>query len=207
VQQQFALKTGDHDTILDEQAGCQAEEMAVNLSSEIELPDVICVSPYLRTQETLRYMTRGWPQLANVPVVIEERIREQEHGSAILYNDWKVYVVFHPEQQILHDLQGPYWYRYEQGENVPDVRMRNWAFGDKMIRDYSGKNMLCVSHHLNILGERSNRERWDAAAFMKCDNEDKPINCGVTHYRFDPEAGSNGQGKLVLDFYNKCLYT
>jgi broad specificity phosphatase PhoE len=207
VTKQFALTTGDHDTVLDENAGCQAEEMARNLSKMIALPDVILVSPYFRTLETLRYMKRGWPELEFVEVIEEERIREQEHGVATAFNDWKAYTVFDPLQYFLYKSHGPYWYRFPQGENVPDVRARDRSFRDKLIRDYGGKKVMCITHHLNILSSLANGERWGAADFIKKDSMDKPINCGVTQYIFDPKAGESGQGKLVLDSYNKCLYT
>ncbi len=39
---------------------------------------------------------------------------------------------------------------------------------------------------------------------MRIDNEEKPINCGVTVYEGHPELGSDG--KLVLKEYNEKLY-
>ena len=73
-----------------------------------------------------------------------------------------------------------------------------------VVRDFSEKRLLVVTHHLNILGIRANLERWDAEEFIRVDNEDKPINCGVTAYCGDPTKGKDGHFKLK--YYNRCLH-
>ena len=100
--------------------------------------------------------------------------------------------------------KGPYWYRYPQGENVPDVRDRNRSWTTTLTRDFVGKKVLAVTHHLNILATRANLERLGECEFTRLDEEDKPINCGVTLYRCDPTKGKNGH--LVLEYYNRKLY-
>jgi phosphohistidine phosphatase SixA len=56
---------GDHNTPLAHN-GVQAKKVGENLKNELELPDVIFVSPYLRTKETLKQLMEGWPELKNV---------------------------------------------------------------------------------------------------------------------------------------------
>lgn len=199
----YQLGMGDHDTPLAHD-GVQAKAVGENLKKELELPDVIFVSPYLRTKETLKKLIEGWPELASVSVVEEERIREQEHGLAILYNDWKIFYSMFPEQKKLHDLEGDYWYRWPQGENVADVRLRVRSWFDTLVRDYADKKVLVVTHHLTILTLRASLERMSAEEFIALNETEKPINAGVTLYLGDPKAGKNG--KLVLDYYNKKLY-
>ncbi len=138
----FILGTGDHDTKLTERGGHQAEITGSRLSEIIDVPDVIFVSPYIRTGQTLARMALGWPELAAVKTVEEERMREQEHGLTLLYNDWRIFNVIHPEQEMLRDLQGPYWYRYPQGENVPDLRERHRSLTGTFTRDYQNQNVL-----------------------------------------------------------------
>jgi len=198
------LGCGDHDTPLTSVGEQQAEITGSCLSELIELPDVIFVSPYLRTHQTLGKMAVSWPELANVKTVEDERIREQEHGLALLYNDWRIFNIMHPEQEDLRDLQGAYWYRYPQGENVPDVRMRDRSMLGTYTRDYADKNIMVVGHHLSILSLRADLERLDAAGFMDLDENHKPVNCGVTIYRGNPGAGQDGH--LELDIYNQQLY-
>jgi broad specificity phosphatase PhoE len=199
----YQLGMGDHDTPLAHD-GVQAKAVGEKLQDALELPDVIYVSPYLRTKETLRKLIEGWPELATVKVVEDERIREQEHGLAILYNDWKIFYSMYPDQKKLFDLEGDYWYRWPQGENVPDVRLRIRSWFDTIVRDYADKKVLVVTHHLTILSLRAALERMSAEQFIAQNESEKPINAGVTLYRGDPKLGKDG--KLVLDYYNKKFY-
>jgi broad specificity phosphatase PhoE len=200
----FALRTSDSATPLADSEGKQASMTGERLRHEATIPDVIFVSPYRRTLETLAHLTEGWPELATVRVYRDERIREQEHGLSLLYNDWRVFQTFHPEQRLLREQEGRYWYRHPQGENVPDVRLRNHSWLDTLIRGFSGQNVLVVTHHLNILATRANLERLDADEFVRLDQEEAPINCGVTLYRGHAELGENG--RLVLEYYNRKYY-
>jgi len=203
VKEKFALDVGDADTPLADEEGRQAHQTGVALSSG-EVPDVIFVSPYKRALITLDHIIGGWPALAEVKIYEEDRIREQEHGLSLLYNDWRVFHALHPEQKALHKIEGPYWYRYPQGENVPDVRDRNRSWLGTLIRDFSGKRVFTVTHHLNILAMRANLERLGANEFIYLDNQEKPINCGVTTYIGVPDQGKDG--KLVLESYNVKHY-
>lgn len=205
VRDSFVLKAGDHDTPLAEKAGWQAKKAGEELRGRIKVPDMIFVSPYVRTKITLEKLIEGWPELREVPIKEEERIREQDHGLTLIYNDWRVFETLHPEQRALRNMQGAYWYRFPQGENVPDVRERLHSWLGTLARDYSEKNVLAVTHHLTILSLRANLERLDAREFERLDHEEKPINAGVTIYRGDPSKGSDG--KLVLEVYNLNLYS
>lgn len=200
----FTLDCGDHDTPLTARGEAQAEETGRHLVELIDLPDVIFVSPYLRTHQTLGNLAVGWPALNGVKTVEEERIREQDHGLALLYNDWRVFHVMNPDQEALYNMQGSYWYRYPQGENIPDVRERHRSFISAVTRDYAEKNVLMIGHHLSKLSLRANLERLDADAFIDLDEHQKPINCGLTVYRGNPDAGADGH--LELDIYNRKLY-
>lgn len=204
VAAKYRLGTGDYNTPVAQNCLHQAVETGRRLSEEFETPDVILVSPYDRTQETLDAIIQGWPVLKKVKRVEEERIREQNHGLATLYNDWRVFFALHPEQKAYYDQEGEYWYCWPQGEDVPKMRDRNRLVTEMIIREYSGKRVMMVTHHLNILAIRANHERWGAKEFLRVNEEEKPKNCGVTLYRGNPEKGK--QGKLELEFYNKTYY-
>jgi broad specificity phosphatase PhoE len=194
----------DHATPL---ANGRANAFAVGqaLREREELPDVIFVSPYLRTKDTLGQLIAGWPELGGVRVYEEERVREHEHGLMTLYNDSELFFFFHPEQRLYHDMEGGrYWYRFVQGENVPDVRERVRSFTTTLVRDLHGKKVLVVTHHLCILAFRANLERLDAQQFLDLDSNEAPINCGVTRYRCNPHVGKAGHLELVS--YNERLY-
>lgn len=205
VKANFALGMSDAETPLADAEGRQAFETGQHLEQTEEPPDVIFVSPYSRALLTLQHLTRGWPALQSVKTYEDERVREQEHGLSLLYNDWRVFHALHPDQRALYALEGRYWYRYPQGENVPDVRNRNRSWLTTLTRDFSEKRILTVTHHLNILATRANLERLNAREFIHLDEKEKPINCGVTLYRGYPDEGR--EGRLKLEYYNSKHYT
>lgn len=204
VKQRFALNVSDYDTPITELGTRQAEETGRRLQGLIALPDIVHVSPSLRTRETFESMKRTWPGLAGTEVVSEERIREKGHGLALLYNDFRLFHVFHPHEKLLRDLEGEYFYRFPNGECTPDVRERIRSWLGTLIREFAGMRVLAITHHLTILSLRANLERLSPEEFLRLDEKEKPINCGVTKYRGDPTQGKDG--RLVLDFYNKKLY-
>ena len=204
IYKKFSLGISDAQTPLADDEGKQARKTGLELSKRSKLPDVIFVSPYKRTLLTLHYIMEEWKELKKVKVYEDERIREQEHGLSLLYNDWKVFEALHPDQRLLRKSEGSYWYRYPQGESVPDVRLRNRSWLSALVRDYAGKNVLVVTQHLNILATRANLERWSAEKFIEVDEKDKPKNCSVTTYQGYPKEGADG--KLNLECYNKIFY-
>jgi broad specificity phosphatase PhoE len=199
----FALQVSDAHTPLEIAESEQAVATGAALSGRQALPDVIFVSPYLRAKQTLQAMITGWPELADIKTIEDERIREQEHGLSLLY-DRKVFFILFPDQRILHAQEGSYYYRFPQGENVPDVRLRNRSWLGALTRDFGAMNIMVVTHHLNILATRGNLERLPAEEFQHLDENEKPINLGVTTYEGEPQEGRDG--RLVLTGYNKALY-
>jgi broad specificity phosphatase PhoE len=206
LRKRFALGVSDYGTPLSEEGRMQSQKVGAKILSIAPFPDVVFVSPYLRTRQTFEQIVYGgfdsWP--SHFRLIPEDRIREQEHGLSLLYSDWRIFQTFHPEQKALHDLMGPYWYQYPQGESVSMVRDRIRLFTNMLVREYSGKVVYLISHHLTKLCIRANYERLTPEQFIKLDRHEKPINCGVTVYRGNPHKGR--EGKLELIDYNKCLY-
>lgn len=204
VKDMFALGVGDHDTPLIQITKQHTKTVGEKLKKIIKVPDIIFVSPYKRTQMTLEKLIEGWPELHNVKIVVEERIREQDFGLSLLYNDWRIFEVLHPEQKALRKIQGEYWFRYPQGENIPDVRERLGSWLNILTTTYAEQNVFAITHHLTILSLRAILENLGADEFIRLDQEEKPINNGVTIYRRDPTQGSDGE--LILEQYNIKLY-
>ena len=201
----YALKCGDYNTPLTKEGERQAYITGQRLAaSGRPVPDVILYSPYLRTKQTLERLTAGWTDLHNVNTYEDDRIREQDHGLATLYSDWRVFNVMHPEQREYRKRQGQYWYRYPQGESICDVRDRVRSILSTLIREYHGQRVLMVTHHLTILSIRAILERLTPEEFVELDHAAKPINCGVTIYEGDPAQGK--AGRLILKKYNEKLY-
>ena len=195
---------GDYSTPLTKEGVRQAEETGRNLLKHIDPPGFIYVSPYLRTRQTLASMIKACPQLKKAKIIPEERIREQEHGLSTIYNDWRIYLAFNPEQGVLYRRSSDYEYRFLNGENKADVRDRVRDFTGTLIRELPNENVLLVTHHLTILCFRSNIERWGREKFISVDRGESPINCGLTIYEGDPTQGKNG--RLILREYNKRIY-
>jgi broad specificity phosphatase PhoE len=205
VMEKFALGVSDYETPLTDKGIQQAQLTGKGLRErKTPLPDVVFYSPYKRTESTLAHLIDGWPALGTVIAVADDRIREQEHGLSLLYNDWRAFHVFYPEQKKLRDLLGPYWYQFPQGESISQVRDRIRSELSMLIREYAEKRVLFVTHHLTILSFLANVERLTPEEFILLDEKEKPINCGVTVYVGDRAKGKNG--KLVLASYNKKLY-
>lgn len=204
VQRMFALGVGDCETPLTPKGMNQARDAAAGLAGLIDVPDVVFVSPYARTCSTFDAMKLGWPALSKSRVIFEDRIREQEHGLSLLYNDWRVFHVFHPDQHRLWELQGRYWYQFPQGESVSQVRDRTRSWMTTLVRECAGKRVMAITHHLTILSLRANLERLGPKRFIELDENETPINCGVTTYKGDANLGVDG--RLVLVRYNQKLY-
>ncbi|HWP61300.1 MAG TPA: histidine phosphatase family protein [Candidatus Paceibacterota bacterium] len=204
IKEKYSLGVSDFDTPITELGKERTRETGRHLLEHIELPDIILHSPYRRTCDTLEELCVGCPELRSVRAIEEDRIREQDHGLSVLYNDWRVFHCFHPEQKAYYYLLGPYWYQFPQGENIPNVRDRARSMTATIIREYQGQRVLMVTHHLTILSWRANFERLSDKQFVTLDKTEKPENCSLTQYVGNPNAGNNG--KLELNFYNKILY-
>ncbi len=201
----YGLSTSDYETPLSDAGLRQASRTGAALAAETQFqPDIVLVSPYLRTRQTWEQMQRGGFKADGARIIIEDRIREQEHGLSVLYSDWRVFHVLHPEQKLLRKHMGPYWYQYPQGESVSMVRDRLRDVTTMMIREFSSLHVLLITHHLTILSVRANYERLSPEEFIRLDDEEKPVNCGVTRYIGDPRQGSDG--KLILGEYNTKHY-
>ncbi len=204
LKEQYSLGCGDWNTPIIASEAWKGEAVGRALVSELKVPDVVLHSPYLRALETWDALKRGHQGLAAVKIVWEARLREQEHGLATTCPHWKIFQVLYPEQRELYEKEGPYWYRYPQGESVPDVQARQHSLIDTLTRSYAGKRVWLIGHHLGILAMMAALERWDDKEFLRMDREEKPINAGVTLYRCNPGAGQNG--RLERIFYNRNFY-
>jgi broad specificity phosphatase PhoE len=206
LHKRYTLNCSDRDTPITPAGEAQARVTGRRMREAGAIaPDVIFVSPYLRTMETLRILKEEWPELGAAMEYKEERIREKDHGLALLYNDWRIYHAMHPEQAALSRLLGDYDYRFVNGENIPDVRQRTRSWFSTLTREFAGRRVMAITHHLTILATRANLERMGPEEFLHLDEHEKPVNCGVTRYVGSPKVGR--QGRLLLEEYNRQHYS
>ncbi|MBI2021121.1 histidine phosphatase family protein [Candidatus Giovannonibacteria bacterium] len=202
--EKFPFQYSDYDTPLTALGLRQAVLTGVFLKNQIEIPDVVITSPYLRCRQTFKGLETGWPELSRVQFYTDEFIAERDVGLRGLYLHWRIFYVYHPEQKKLYDSKGYYQYRFPQGENIPDVRLRLRKFNDTLIREFADKRVLLVTHHQTILADWANRERMSPEEFLVLDKSNPPKNCSFTLYRGYPELGKDG--KLILEKYNEvCI--
>jgi broad specificity phosphatase PhoE len=205
LHKKHALGYSDRDTPITPLGETQARTTGREMrKSGVNPPHVIFVSPYRRTEQTLLILQEEWGELRSATVYREERIREKDHGLGLLYNDSHIYFLLHPDQAALYKLLGDYDYRYLNGENIPDVRQRNLSWISTMTREFAGKRVMAITHHLTILATRANFERLSPEEFLHLDKHEKPLNCGVTRYIGNPDKGS--RGKLEMCEYNRQYY-
>lgn len=195
----FSSFNTDHSTDITDKGRQIAKNAAQLLSKAIKTPDVVVVSPYLRTQSTWEVIREEWPQVQKAKVITDELIREQEFGLRLLYGDWRAMQVCHPEQRSLYRLQGPYWYRHPQGENIPDVRARVRQWMDSALREYAGKRVLVITHHVTILSFIANIEHLTAESFNDMYKTLRPDHCAITQYQIKQD------GKYKQIYLNKEL--
>src|SRR3990167_544190 len=73
-------KKPDHALELTPKGIEQSRQTGARLKELIDPPQVVYVSPYTRTLQTLEYIKEGWPELRSVEVKVTDALREQQFG-------------------------------------------------------------------------------------------------------------------------------
>jgi len=186
------------------QARVTGIQLAIAMPEAIKVPSVIYVSPYRRALETAEGVINGWLALSEARVEKDERISERDIGIQFMYNDWRIFNVFHPMHAKHNALQDRYYAKPLNGESMREVRLRNRQILQRMIRKHAGEVVLLVAHGISILCIRSLLEHWTPEEFIDQEANHLPPNCGVTIYECDPLRNKAGNLKLVT--CNKVYY-
>lgn len=203
IHKKFPIATEDHETPLTHEAEVHTIKMAKGLKKIIPLPDVIFISPYDRTKETLEYMKKGWPELGNVLIKKDARIKEMNKGRAYSYGDWKIFSVLNPKERARKIKDGDYCYKFPGGESQEDLKKRVEKWMNEITTKYKDKVVMVVSHKKTILAIRTILEELTIDEYLRLNRHDGPINVGVTMYGSDENSDDN---KLILNDYNIKLY-
>jgi broad specificity phosphatase PhoE len=177
--------------------GCQqAHETGLYLASATTF-DVAFSSPYVRTVETTDEILKAYR--VSPPRIADERLREIEFG--ILDGLTAAGIdTEHPKEAARRKREGKYYYRPPGGESRPDVALRVHSFLGTLTRDFRRKSVLVVCHSVVVLMFRRLLARWGEADYLKVDQENDVLNCGITCYSYDNESG-----KIVLEYYNQTV--
>ncbi|MFZ2151397.1 MAG: phosphoglycerate mutase family protein [Candidatus Absconditicoccaceae bacterium] len=227
----------DYETKLSSKGKEEGEKLSTLYAQLIQqnyevFPDLIYVSPYIRTRETLNYMLQniqgldidldkltdeeklqdlivGSFQGKNIAIKIDERIRERDHGSNVAPSYIRDFLDgekgFH---DMLTKLQREKIYYYTSpagGESQVQTNARAKEF---LLRNYEKKkfkNILCVSHHLEILGSLQSISGGSFETFYKLNELRRPANGSFTFLSQIPQTEIGQENKFRISGYNFSL--
>ena len=119
------------DIALTEKGIAQADELADQVKEKnIE---IIISSPMKRAVTTSRIVS----EKCHIPMMIDNRLVEQNYG---------VYEGVDRSDELFLANKKNFAYRYPNGESMMQVAVRVYTFLDEIKKEYSGKNVLIVSH-------------------------------------------------------------
>jgi broad specificity phosphatase PhoE len=195
----FSEGVRDQDTPLTPIGEMQSLSVGVELRRRFgpdDPTDIIFVSPYLRTRQTMEKIIEGLGYRPHI--IVDERIREIEFGILDGLSGDGIEAKY-PDEVKRRAKEGKYFYRPPGGESRPDVKIRIRSFLDTIVRDCRGLNVVVVCHSVVVLSFRALLERWGEEEYLQVDKENDVKNASVTHYQFDR--------KLRLTEYNSVFYS
>jgi broad specificity phosphatase PhoE len=160
--------------------------------------DICFSSPYKRTMQTAQAIVSKFDY--DIRIFQDNRLREKEFGRLHGLTTADIKKIY-PREYEDRKRDGKYWYRLLGGENYPDVEMRVHSFLDKLVRDYSGKNVLVNTHHVPCVFFRALFEHLDEKAVLELG--DVP-NCGISEYVLD--TSKSPEGRMKLKEFGKVVY-
>jgi len=201
--ERIALTGRDVDVPLSKLGEAQADALgrwfAANPSGE--QPEVLLVSPYARAEATAeRFRAAGGTVDGDVPLCMDERLREKEFGILDGLTTLGV-AAQEPQQAEFRRAIGKFYHRPPGGESWADVILRLRSLMDTISLHYSGRPVMIVAHQVVVLCMRYIIENMTEQRILEIDAKGDVANCSVTEYRFDASAGRFGN--LVLARYNE----
>lgn len=159
-------------------------------------PAVVWASPYVRARQTAgAILSAGGVDRPDVPLCVDERLREREFGVLDRLTTGGIRELF-PEQAEARALLGKFYHRPPGGESWCDVILRLRSALDTLSLHHRGQRVLIVAHQVVVLCFRYLLEGLDEAELLAIDAQGDVANCGVTEYAL------GGDGKLALARYN-----
>lgn len=166
---------------------------------QIERPDVILVSPYIRAQQTASAISRANGLAEGTGEFIkDERLREKEFGILDRLTRFGIERKY-PELASARQSVGKFYFRPPGGESWCDVILRLRSVLDTLSIHYADKRVLIVAHQVIVLCMRYLLEKMDERVILEIDALGDVANCGITEYR----APGRGEGSdMCLIRYN-----
>lgn len=187
----------DADICLTEKGILQAQQTGKYLS-ETEQFDICLSSSYKRALQTAQEIISNLGY--ELKLYEDDRLREKEFGRLHGFNAKEVKEKY-PDEFFIRERDGKYYYRPLGGENYLDVKERVHGFLDKLVRDYSGKNVLVVTHQVPYKLFRALFEHLSEKGLLDLE---AVHNCGMQEYLID--TSEVPEGRMKLNFFNKINY-
>jgi 2,3-bisphosphoglycerate-dependent phosphoglycerate mutase len=150
---------------------------------EVERPDVVVVSPYLRARQTAELALDG----LGVPVLIDERLRDRELGVLDLLTNAGVRARL-PQEAARRTRLGKYYYRPPGGESWADVLLRLRALLRELAGDHPDGRVLLFAHEATVLLVRALAEGLAEPELMAIAHRTAVANCSLSSWRRDGAA-------------------
>ena len=177
----------------------QSRALGQWLARNFDKPHAVLSSPFLRACQTSRIVLEK-AQWADVPLVVDERLREKEFGILDRLTRRGIEEE-HPDQAEMFTRLGKFYYRPPGGESWTDVILRLRSMIDTLTREYARRRVVIVAHQVIVLCFRYLFERLDEETILAIDRERDVANCSTTVYRYDENLREHGGMSLV--WYNR----
>jgi probable phosphoglycerate mutase len=148
-------------------------------------PTAVLASPYVRAFRTAGIALRA-AGLSEVPLRIDERLRERELGVLDRLTRRGIEHEF-PEQARLRSTLGKFYHRPPGGESWCDVILRLRSVLETVSRELRGERVLIVCHSAVVLCFRYLLEQMTEEQILAVDRAVDVANCSVTSYALEGE--------------------
>lgn len=193
----------EHKTPLTPKGIQQAESVGKFLRRRFGAFDYIYHSGYLRTLQTVEGILKAYRHDERRRTEIRQHlfIRERDPGHAFDMTEAEAERMF-PWLKAYWQTCGGFFAHPPGGESLAQVAERVYLFLNMLFRDRAGKKILVVTHGGTLRCFRFLLEHWDYEQALAWPAGQKPANCGVTVYKYDPRLK-----RLVLKAYNLTCET
>ncbi|GAB4054401.1 histidine phosphatase family protein [Catellatospora paridis] len=158
-------------------------------------PDLVLVSPYLRTVDTAKAMTDG----LDLRMSCDERLRDRELGILDLLTARGVQEL-HPTEAERRQRLGKFYYRPPGGESWADVALRIRMLLTDLRRDHDGRRVLLVTHDVVVQIIRYLVEDLDEQRLLDLSRAAAIVNTSVSVWARD------GAGRLAPQLFNDIAH-
>jgi broad specificity phosphatase PhoE len=187
--EQIDIPERDADVPLSDTGREQADAVGTWLAERP--PDLVVVSPYLRTVQTAEIALAS---LDDVPLHRDERLRDRELGVLDLLTNHGVTTRL-PDEAARRKRLGKFYYRPPGGESWADVALRLRSLLGDLRRDHDGGRVLLFGHEAVVFLLRYLIEGLTEQQLMELAHDGTIANCSVTTWE------RTGDGPLeIVDF-------